>query len=374
LSSRPTPNPRRGILRAAITVVVLTALLIIAILAVSSLTAPSVKAPTAPLTPGPITPVTTPITTPVTATPGGTPRAVPSPTHKKKTLGSILEDRPSLQALESSPSDSMLGRAADWNTGGIAVRTRNHIAWYSRAVNSTLGMDLHFQVLPRGTTVNLGEADSLVRPVWSADGRYLQYVAQSRPSSSTGAGWTLLQYDTRRRTTARLATLVGFSMTPLGWRHARPLFLVANGSDTSVYTVEAGRVHFLDVLAPQPITSAALSPRAGEIAFVAPTNCYNCTLKLFDLQRRDAWSGPSGIANESLMAWSNDGRHVLTMIKGRIVVASSLAGAGAEFGGAAPLPQTWQHSLSVSIERGRVRVVDRITGRSIVANLQSGTF
>ncbi len=367
MSVRPTPNPRRGMLRAAVTVVVLTALLIIAILVVSSLSAPSVKAPTAPPTPGPITPITTPRTT----TPSTTPHAVPSPTHKKKTLGSTLKGRPAVLALERSPGLSMLERAAAWSPGGIAVRSHDRVAWFDPSGHGNPSAMLHVRFLVRGNEVAVGRADSLVKPVWSESGRFLLYVAHSRQRSPAAARWTLLQFDARNRTSSRLATLAGFAMTPLGWWRAKPLFLLANSSDTSLFTIEAGRAHFIDVLAPQVITSAALSPRAPVIAFVAPTNCYNCTLELFDLRMRDAWSGPSGIANESLVAWSNDGGHVLTMVNGRIVVEPASAGSGPEFGGAVALPKTWRHSLSVSIRGGGVRIVDRITGQSEFTDLRT---
>jgi hypothetical protein len=370
LGRRPTPNPRRGILRAVITVVVLTALLIIAILVVSTLSAPTVKAPSTPPTPGPITPVATPSKT----APSATPHAAPSPTHQKKSLGSILESRPAVQALEKSPSASLLERAAARNAGGIAVRSRNHVAWFSSPGNRSPFAALQVQVLPGGRWKTVGQADSLVKPVWSRDARYLLYVALSPSHSSVRPVWRLLRYDAQTGTSSWLATLPGTSMTPLGWWRGDPLFLAANGSDTSVYTVKAGGSHFIDVLAPQVITSAALSPRDAVIAFMAPTNCYNCTLELFSLSTGDTWSGPSGIADESLLAWSNDGRHILTMVNDRIVVMASSAGSRPRFEGPAPLPKTWRHSMSVSIERAGVRIVDRVTGHSIFAEFRAGTL
>lgn len=348
--------------------VVLTALLVIAILVVSSLSAPSVKAPTTPPTPGPITPISSPGTT----APINTPRALPSPTHKKKTLGSTLTHRPAIQALDRSPSASMLERADQWNPVGIVVRSHDHVAWFAPAGYGSPSAVLHVRFLADGTQVTVGGADSLVKPVWSGGGRYLLYVAHLRSASPAGTRWTLSQYDAQKRTSTRLATLPGLAMTPLGWRREKPLFLVANSSDTSLFTLDAGQAHFLDVLAPQIITSAELSPDADGVAFLAPTNCYNCTLEFFDLRKRIAWSGPSGIANESLLAWSNDGGHVLTMVKGRIVLEPSSAGASPEYGGTGALPTTWKHSLTASIQGRGVRILDRITGHSVFAALYPG--
>jgi hypothetical protein len=362
LSSRPTPNPRRGILRAAVTVIVLTALLIVAILIVSSLSAPSAKAPTAPLTPGPITPIATAVKT--------TPHAVPSPTHKKKTLGSLLVDRRGVQEMEHSPGDSMLRRASALNAGDVAVRSHEHVAWFTPPGYGSPRAVLHVQSLPHGRQLNLGAADSIVKPVWSAGGRYLLYVRLFRPQPSTGPRWTLLQFDARTETSIRLVTVSGYAMTPLGWWHAHPLFLISNSSDTSLFVVKAGRAHYVTVLAPQIITSAALSPTAPLIAFAAPTNCYNCTLEMFDLRTADAWSGPSGIANESLMAWSDDGRYVFTVVNGKIVQMPSSIGGRSKVGGTARLSRIWRHTMRVSIVRTGVRITDQITGHSVIATFR----
>jgi hypothetical protein len=366
LGRRPTTNPRRGIVRAAVTVVVLTALLIIAILVVSSLSAPTAKAPTNPPTPGPITPVTAPTAT--------TPRALPSPTLKKKTLGSLLQKRPRVMALEQSPSTSTPNRAATWNAGDIAVRSHNQIAWFAPDANGTPARSLKVRSLPHGRTLDIGTADSLVKPVWSADGRFLLFVAASHSRTFPGAEWALMQYDGHRRASTRLASLPGVAMVPLGWWHAHALFLVATTSDTSLYTASAGGGQFLNVLAPQVITSAALSPGAPLVAFVAPTNCYNCTLDLFDLRTFTAWNGPSGMTDESEFAWSMDGRTVVTELHGRVAVVPASPGAHTRLGGKLVLPKNWLHSLSVSIQSSGVRLLDTINGRSVFSVFRGGTL
>jgi hypothetical protein len=374
LARRPTPNPRRGILRAAITVVVLTALLIVAILVVSSLSAPSAKAPTTPPSPGPITPVTAPTSTAGTKQATATPGAVPSPTHKKKTLGSLLHGPSQVTALERSPSASLLRRAAQQNTGGFVVRSQRHLAWFNSIANEAASAQLWARSLPAGKPLDVGVADSLVKPVWSSTGRRLLYVRSIQSRSYHGVTWTLLQYDTQTNVSTRVASLLGYGMTPLGWWRSRPLFLVATGTDTSVYTVSAGRPHFLTVLAPQVITSAVLSPRSPIVAFAAPTNCYNCTLEFIDLRTSTEWNGPSGIAGESQLVWSQDGRSVVTVAHNRLVVVPSASVARLRFGTSVALPSLWQHSLQVSIASSGVRLLDTVSGRSVFSPLESGTL
>jgi hypothetical protein len=183
-----------------------------------------------------------------------------------------------------------------------------------------------------------------------------------------------MQYDYQNRSMMRLATLPGVAMVPLGWWHTNPLFLVATGSDTSLYLASAGMSHFLGVLAPQVVTSAALSPRAPLVAFVAPTNCYNCTLNLFDLRTRTEWNGPSGIADESELAWSTDGKSVVTTLHGTIAVVPASSGTRVRLGRSVDLPKTWSHSLSVMIGPLGVHVLDTITGRSVFSAFRVGTL
>jgi hypothetical protein len=374
LARRPTPNPRRGILRAAITVIVLTALLIVAILVVSSLSAPSAKAPTTPPSPGPITPVTAPTsTTPGTKKATATPGAVPSPTHKK-TLGSLLHVPAHITALERSPSISLLRRAAQLNAGGIVVRSQRRVAWFTATGSRAEAARLWIRSLPAGKALNLGPADSLVKPVWSSNGRLLLYVRSIQSRSYPGVRWTLLQYDSQTRMSRKVASLSGYGMTPLGWWHRQPLFLDATATDTSVYTASAGRPHFLTVLAPQVITSAALSPRTAIVAFAAPTNCYNCTLEFFDLRTSTERNGPSGIAGEAQFAWTEDGQSVVTVVHNRVVVVSTSAPAHLRLGTSIGLPSLWLHSLHVAILPSGVRLLDTVSGRSVFSPLHSGTL
>jgi hypothetical protein len=375
LARRPTPNPRRGILRAVITVIVLTALLIVAILVVSSLTAPSAKAPTTPPSPGPITP----LTTPTSATPGtkhatATPGAVPSPTHKKKTLGSLLQHSTHVTALERSPGISLLRRAAQQTAAGIVVRSQRRLVWFTAAANGVAAARLWIRTLPAGMALNVGSADPLVKPVWSSNGRLLLYVRSMQSRAHPGVRWTLLQYDSQTRTSTKLASLFGYGMTPLGWWHHQPLFLAVTATDTSVYAASAGRPHFLTVLAPQVITSAALSPHTPIVAFAAPTNCYNCTLEFFDLRTSTEWNGPSWIAGEDQFAWTQDGRNVATVVHNRVAVVSSSAPVHLRVGRSIASPSLWLHSLRISILPSGVRLLDTVSGRTFVSPLRSGTL
>lgn len=361
---RPTPNPRRGFLRAAATVVLLTALLIVGILVVSSLSAPSAKAPTNPPTPGPITP----LTVPTAATPGAvpasrTPRAIPSPTHKKKTLGSILRARPSLIALERAAPRSLLMRAAA-QVASVAIRSHHHLVWFASSSNRPVVRPLLIRSLPHGVTRSIGPADSLVKPVWSTDGRFVLYVVPSSLRSPFAVAWTLRQYDSQTGLATQLATSPGIAMVPLGWWHGEALFLVATSTDTSIYTARGGRAHFVAVLAPQIITSAALSPLGSQVAFIAPTNCYNCTVEVFDLRTLTEWNGPSGITDESQLAWSRDGQNVITLLHRRIGVIHAATGGRVRLTHVVRMPKLWQHSLQVSVLPAGVRVYDTARERT----------
>lgn len=352
--------------RAALTVVVLTALLILAILVVSSLSAPSAKAPTTPPTPGPITPVTSPVapTAAKTATVTGA-RPTPSPTHRK-TLGSIVGTDRRTGLAERRASRALLVRAA---SAQVAVRAHGMVATFAAAGGPATARRLAVQRLPHGRSVALGPADSLVRPVWSSDARYLLYVRVTPSARAPGASWQLMEYDAWRHTNSRLVEMGGLALTPLGWSGRAPLFMVASTTDTSIYALRGGLPRFVTVLASQVITSAVLSPSRPIVAFAAPTNCYNCTLDFLDLRTRTAWSGPSGFLDESELAWSGDGRSVVTMLHGRLAVATATPGAATRLGPAVDLPLKWQHSLEVRAGRSSVHVRDTIDGSTV-----SGTY
>ena len=367
MGRRPSPNPRRGILRAAATVVVLTALLIVVILVVSSLSAPSAKAPTAPLTPGPITPIATP-----TAAGAGTatPAAIPSPTHKK-TLGDVVRRAPvPALALDRAPAASLVAAAAARSAPPVEVRRNDHVAWYAgHAVGTPVGT-LYERSLRTGHTRTLGTGDALVKPVWSRNGRFLLFVAPP-VAGPEGATWTLMQYDSQLDQTAPAVTLGGVAMVPLGYQNGSPLVLLASSSDTSIYEVDHGQPRFLAVLAPQVTTSGALSPTGSTIAFLAPTNCYNCTLEFFDLATASQWSGPSGIPNETQIAWTHDGRAVLTRVGGRVAVVASDRTGRIVLGVKRLDSLDWRHSLNVAVTRNGVRILDTVSGSSSFSPLVS---
>ena len=252
------------------------------------------------------------------------------------------------------------------------MRSQNHIAWFPTTDNTSPSSLLFVRSIPGGKTRKIGAADSMIKPVWSRDGRFLLYATSFQSRMFLGARWTLMQYDYQNRSTRRLASLPGVALVPLGWWHGHPLFLVANSTDSSLYIARAGTSHFLGVLAPQVITSAALSSRSPLVAFVAPTNCYNCTLELFDLRTRSEWNGPSGIADESQLAWSTDGMSVVTTLHSMIAVVPASIGTQVRLGRAVDMPKTWSHSLRVTISPSGVHLLDTITGRSVFSAFRAG--
>ncbi|HEX6508836.1 MAG TPA: hypothetical protein VF221_14505, partial [Chloroflexota bacterium] len=197
---RPQPNPRRGLLRAAATVVVLTILLVLAILVVSSLTAPSAKAPTTPPSPGPITPVASPTASP-SSTP--TPSAHPSETPKKRVLGWVRGPRRAA-ALELAPGLGPTRAASAREVGGIAVRAGHLVASFG----PSLGRPTDAPLVVRSTATSRGAriavADPFVKPIWSGDAQHLLYVTVRSSRQYPGAQWTVWQFDVASRRIAPL--------------------------------------------------------------------------------------------------------------------------------------------------------------------------
>ncbi len=322
MGSRPVPNPRRGILRAVLTVLGLSVLLLVAIFVVSSLTAPKANAPVTPPTPGPITPVTAPTPRP---TVGATSKPAPSPTNKKKVLGDRLVRQPTTYVMEEAPSSSLVRNGSALARGLSAAHRGSPRVWFSHPSDNGTRALMHVVVNTRTSSV-VGVADPLVRPVWSKDGRSLMYALVSANTPSSGARWMLREYDSLKGQNRTITSTRAVSVIPLGWIQGNPLFLKSNLVDTSVYAVVDGRTKYLGVLAPQIITSARLSPRDPVVAFAAPTNCYNCTLEFFDLRRDVTWSGPTGFTSESDFAWTSDGRSIVLTLPGKQLKVSDVPG------------------------------------------------
>ncbi|HEX6508967.1 MAG TPA: hypothetical protein VF221_15165, partial [Chloroflexota bacterium] len=124
-----------------------------------------------------------------------------------------------------------------------------------------------------------------------------------------------------------------------------------------------GRRRFVSILLPQAITSAALSPSGRFIAFAAPTACYTCTLNVFDMKDFSLWHGPTGMGDESELAWTSDGRCVITDLHGKVTAIDAERHDERSLGIYPAMPLRWQHSLLVRLAGNTAQLADRVTGQ-----------
>lgn len=368
MRSRPQPNPRRGILRAAIAVILLVALLVVVILAVSSLTAPTAKAPsptvsvpTPPPTPGPnATPHLNP-----TRTPTHGPAATPSATKKKGlSVGPDMAGRPLAETSPSRLYAPAVG-AARQVPPNATLSNDGRLAAYFDGGGDAYSGKLDLVDTSSGARTSVGNADPYVRPVWSQDNRYLLYVRVVQTRAFPDAHWSLLRLDTRSHRVDVVARANAMTLIPLGWSGRRLLYLVGNSTDTSLFARTARRSEFVSIVMAQPLTTATLAPNGRYIALGAPTTCYAlCTLDIFDVHRPATWIGPTGMPDEFTLAWTDDGETVVTILKGRLATIQADTHATHFYSIPASLPRSWRHPMRAAILSDGLRLTDTITGRT----------
>jgi len=360
---RPQPNPRRGLLRAAVAVLILTAELLAIILIVSSVTAPPAKAPIVPATPGPIA---TPAAHPTSVKPArGTTPGPATPGHKK-TLGFAPGRAPGGPTLLMTMGRQVFAQAMREQRGPrineVAAPNGRQVVYFQQAGDAYSRNPLFLATAGVVSGPQVGYGDPLVRPAWSPDGRYLLYVRVSPTEAFPGARWSLVRLDTRSRRSHIVARMNGMNLTPLGWSRGRIVFLVANTTDTSVYQIVEGHVSFVSIVMPQPIITATLSPDGRYIAFGAPTNCVYCTVDVYDLDQLKAAIGPTGMPQESALAWTADGKLLVAQIdRSLAVVQPGGANTIARFPFPARAPRLWTHSMVARVSGRSLDLVDTIT-------------
>jgi hypothetical protein len=359
--NRPQRNTRRGLLRASLAVTILVILFIIILFIVSSLTAPSVKAPVVPPTPGPLKTATSRPTT--TKTPRASPG--PSKTATKKTLGLGARSRrtPPTLMLERGNGLVRYHPAPGWPVGAVPARAGGAVAFFN-GPGDAYGRSRLYVRPANGSRVLVGAGDALIPPVWSADGRSLLFVRVSAVKQMPLARWTLLLFDVQTHRVQVLAQNIGLSLTPLGWRGSDILYLLANSTDTSMYTVAGGHAVFRTLLMPQVITSAVLSPGARYLAFTAPTNCGYCTLDIYDFAQDSIWIGPSGVLEYDRFVWSNDGRTLAAQLYSSLLLVDVLSHRLRYCSAGRDLSHLWRPSLRARIAGGTLILYDSLGGAS----------
>ena len=163
------------------------------------------------------------------------------------------------------------------------------------------------------------------------------------------------------------------NLSPLGWLHGQSAFISAQASDTSVYVVTRHGPRFVSILLPQPITSGFLSPDGRWIAFTAPASCTYCTLDIFDLQEHTLWNGPSGIARETSIVWSNDSRALVTELTNTLATVDPDSHNLSRYSQPAGLGSVWMHPLRATLGDTMLTLTDRTTGAVFPANKLAGS-
>lgn len=344
--------------------VVLTALLVVALIIISSLTAPSVNAPSNPLTPAPI--FTVP---PVTGTPIGTPGSH-TPTLNVTQLPTARPHVSSTKATgkvhDIALSTRSMFRDISAGPGPRSTATRRRFATYfGGSGNAYHGRSLCVRDRWTGLVTRIGNADPYVHPVWSAGQRSLLFVRLRHGAKYPGARWLLLRYDRVSQHIRLLTVARGLALTPLGWRHARPLYLLAhaNSTDSSLYTIAGGRSRFVSMMVPQAVDGSSLAPYGRFIAFMTPADCSDCALAIFDMSKDASWFGPTGIPSQEDIAWTPDGRAAVTLAGGVITKVDASSRQITQFSAPHSLPHVWADRMIASTTARGLRLIDTVTGR-----------
>jgi len=354
VSRRPYPNPRRGIIRAAVTVVVLVLLLLAAIVVVSSFSAQTVKAPTVQPTPGPLP---TPI-------PSVKPGPTVGPTRKRAKYDVGWNQLPVKRnsAAEQTPAHVLPILATRLIAGKPHSRTRQWRAVFAINVLDPAHSVLWVRSLHSARAMQVRNVDSLIQPVWAPSRDRFLFVRVSSTVTYPGERWTLNRFDIRSGRTSSLTSAVAMNLTPLGWQGSRALYATASTTDTSIYAVRQGHVSFVSILMPQPLVTVIMSPDARYVAFAAPTNCSYCTLDIFDLQSQSLWIGPTGLPDEHHLAWTADGQKLVSVLKGRVATVNVNSHEIRLYGGSAALERVWAHDPTARVDAAEVTLFDPVTG------------
>ncbi|MDQ2743273.1 MAG: hypothetical protein M3Z66_13410 [Chloroflexota bacterium] len=210
--------------------------------------------------------------------------------------------------------------------------------------------------------MHVNNVDSLIQPVWAPSGDRFLFVRVAATVTYPGERWSLNRFDLLSGRAGSLASAAAMNLTPLGWQGSRALYATASASDTSIYAVRQGHVSFVSILMPQPLVTAIMSPDAHYVAFAAPTNCFYCTLDIFDLQSQSLWIGPSGLPDEHHLAWTADSQKLATVLRGRVAAVDVDSHQIRLYGGSASLERAWADDPTARVDATGLTLFDAITG------------
>lgn len=316
MPQRPQPNRRRGLLRAALAIIVLLVLLIAGMLIVASATAPPATAPGVPLTPPalatPILPATPAvILTPKPARPN---TGNGTSTTKKRKAATGTTKTPKFMELRAEGMFRDVHRSRSKDSMSPTWVSPNH-AWTAAFVVSG-GDPAHARLRLTRATGGSGfvfpDAYALGRPVWTEDSQHLFFLREMSVGGTPGARWSIVRANLSGRTT--ISTRVdALNATLLGMSEAKLLYLVANITDTSLYSLDARGPRLAGIPMSEPITTAFLSPSGKYIAFASPANCNYCNLDIYDVYRTTVWNGPAGVTTERAFTWTAQNKLVTVL-------------------------------------------------------------
>jgi hypothetical protein len=212
--------------------------------------------------------------------------------------------------------------------------------------------------------LRVGYGDDLIPPVWSSEGRFLLYDRVTETSGIPGARWTLLRVDARTGSTVTVARVNAMGLRGLGWKDGQILYAVAQSTSTSVYEGTLRGAMYLGTILPQPIVSARLAPRSREIAFTVPPNCGFCTLDLYDLHTLKPWIGPTGLPNETTIAWTRDGETVVALVNRGLIAVNVSTKTVRRFLPDQLIPERWPSDMRATVSANEVILTDPATGTS----------
>jgi len=307
MPQRPQPNRRRGLLRAALAIIVLLVLLIAGMLIVASATAPPATAPAVPLTPPalatPILPATPAvILTPKPARPN---TGNGTSTTKKHKAAAGTAKTPKFMELRAGGMFRVVHGSLSQASISQAWTSPDHA--YSAAFAASGGDRAHARLrLKRAASDSsfvFPDTYALSRPVWTKDSQHVFFLRETSVGGTPGARWSIVRATPSGRTT--ISTQVdALNVTLLGMSGAKLLYLVANMTDTSLYTFDAHGARLASIPMSEPVTTAFLSPNGKYVAFASPANCNYCNLDIYDVYRTTLWNGPAGVANERAFTWT----------------------------------------------------------------------